>query len=64
MRAKVVVEKSFDETRELSKEWSVGDFEQFFEEEGEYLDRLSKALGDNGHNGEKFVVIYTVTVTK
>ncbi len=64
MKARVEIEKSFDKGKEFSKEWKFGDFQQFFEEEGDYLDKLANILADKGMNGHEFTVTYTVTVTK
>ena len=64
MKAQVVIRKSFDESKQFSKEWQAGDFEQFFKEEGEYLDRLSKAASDRPESGKLFEITYTVTVER
>lgn len=62
MFATVTIDKSFDETRKFSKELEDGDFEEFFQEEGEYLDRLVKIAIEHGHSGDEFTVVYTVNV--
>lgn len=62
MQAKVVIDKSFDDTGEFTKTWENGDFEEFFKEEGEYLDRLSNTTVNHGSEGDGFTVTYTVTV--
>ena len=64
MNAKVVITKSFDESKQFTKEWQAGDFEQFFKEEGEYLDRLSKAASGRPEGGKLFEITYTVTVER
>lgn len=64
MKGKVTIDKSFDETREFMKSLEDGDFEEFFREEGEYLDRLTKIAEERGKNGEGFTVIYTVSVER
>ena len=64
MKATVTIRKSFDDEAEFSKEWERGDFEEFFEEEGAYLDRISSVASQKGKQGEGFTVTYTVTVTK
>ena len=64
MRAKVEIDKSFDESKAFTKEHKAGDFAEFFKEEGEYLDRLVNTLHEHAVNGEGFVVTYTVTVRK
>lgn len=64
MRAKVVIKKTFDDAKEFGKNWEKGDFRNFFEEEGEYLDKLCDTLGDKGKEGDEFTVTYTVTVVK
>ena len=58
----VVIDKSFDENSKFAKTVESGDFEEFFEEEGKYLDRLVKIADEHGKNGDKFTVTYTVTV--
>lgn len=67
MRATVTISKSFDDTTGFSKEWKAGDFEQFFTDEGQYLDKLTTAL--DGLNieemdGDGFTVTFVVTVRK
>lgn len=64
MEAKVMITKSFDEGKDFSKEWKTGDFEKFFQEEGEYLDRLGGILNEKGEQGDEFTVTYTVTLKK
>lgn len=64
MKAQVTINKSFDSSKEFSKAWEDGDFEKFFKDEGEYLDRLGNTLLEQGAKGEGFTVIYTVTLTK
>ena len=64
MKAKVVIRKSFDESKQFTKEWHAGDFEEFFKEEGEYLDRLSGMVEKRPEQGQLFEVTYTVTVEK
>lgn len=63
MKAKVKIQKSFDDGKEFSKEWEKNDFREFFDEEGEYLDRLCDTLHTRGKAGERFTVTYTITVT-
>lgn len=64
MKAVVTIEKTFDDGKKLTKEWESGDFHEFFVEEGDYLDRLSKIVEDKGDEGDSFTVTYSVTVTK
>ena len=66
MKARVTITKSFDEERDFSKEWQKGDFEEFFQEEGVYLDQLSEVAKEKGKDGsgKMFTVTYTVTVEK
>ena len=64
MKAKVEIEKSFDKGKSFSKTWGKGDFKEFFNDEGKYLDNLCDILADKGKDGESFTVTYTVTVTK
>ena len=63
MKAKVAITKSFDEGKEFSKEWAQNDFEEFFIEEGQYLDRLCNTMTEHGKKDESFTMTYTVTVT-
>lgn len=67
MRAIVTISKSFDDSTGFSKEWESGDFEDFFTDEGRYIDTLAEKL--NGLNieemdGDGFTVTYVVTVRK
>ena len=65
LKAVVEVKKSFDvEKTEFSKAHEAGDFREFFEKEGGYLDNLSGAVKELGNTGEGFTVVYTVKVTK
>ena len=64
MKAKVTIDKSFDHSKAFSKTWENGDFEEFFKDEGEYLDRLAKMAEAHGKEGEGFTLVYTVTVKK
>lgn len=64
MKAKVVIEKSFDEGQEFGKAWMPNDFAEFFRDEGEYLDRLCDIMEGKGDEKDSFTVTYTVTVIK
>ena len=64
MKARVEIEKSYDGSKSFKKDWKNGDFEQFFLEEGQYLDRLANITEEHGADGEGFTVTYTVTLTK
>ena len=64
MKATVKIKKTFDDGKEFSKEWDNGDFKEFFNDEGEYLDRLAGVVSDRGEIGEGFTVTYTVILTK
>ena len=64
LKATVLIDKSFDDGKQFSKEWEQGDFEEFFKDEGEYLDRLADVLENNGKVYDEFTVTYTVTVKK
>lgn len=64
MKARVSITKSFDKDAEFTKKWEAGDFEEFFKDEGAYLDRLSKLAADKGEAGDGFTVTYTVEVRK
>lgn len=63
MKALISIDKTFDDGRQLAKEWQDGDFLEFFKEEGEYLDRLCKIAQEQGNPGDSFEVCYTVKVT-
>lgn len=63
IKAKVTIGKSFDHGRAFRKEWSKGDFEEFFQKEGKYCDKLARVAELHGEPGESFTVTYTVTVT-
>lgn len=62
--ARVEIVKSFDDGRKLSKEWSMGDLKKFFDEEGEYLDKLAKVTEEHGKPGNGYAIAYMVIVTK
>ena len=64
MKATVEIGKSFDDGAKFSKEYDVGDFVEFFKEEGAYLDRLTDTVKNRGADGEGFKVTYTVTIVK
>lgn len=64
MKAKITIEKSFDDGLGFSKDWENGDFEEFMQKEGEYLDRLAATTQEHGRTGDSFKVVYTVEVTK
>lgn len=64
MKATVAITKSFDEGKEFSKDWVNGDFEEFFKDEGAYLDKLGGILKSKGTDSDKFTVTYTVTLEK
>ena len=64
LKATVTINKSFDSGSAFSKGWEQGDFEEFFKDEGEYLDRLADVLENNGKVEDEFTVTYTVHVTK
>lgn len=64
MKATVTIEKSFDEGKNFTKQYEFGDFEEFFDDEGMYLDKLAKVTIEKGKNGDGFTITYTVTVIK
>lgn len=64
MKATVEITKTFEDGKMFSKEWTHGDFCEFFTEEGKYLDRLSGIVEMRGKSNEGFTITYTVTVTK
>lgn len=66
MKATVKIEKSFDKgVAEFSKtNTKSGDLRTFFDDEGEYLERLNETLRKHGKTGDSFTVVYTVTITK
>lgn len=59
----VLINKSFDEDiKQFTKELVRGDFEEFFKDEGVYLDRLTGILENSGNANDEFTVTYTVNV--
>ncbi len=65
MKATVSIGKSFGiDNPDFSKEWEDGDFKQFFNDEGEYLDKLCEIVASKGIGGEGFEIVYKVKVTK
>lgn len=63
MKAIIEISKSFDSGVDgYIKDWEIGDFEEFFAEEGECLDRLSDFAKDIVSDG--FTVTYKVTLIK
>lgn len=64
MLAKVEITKSFDSGKKFTKQWNAGDLQKFMEEEGEYLDRLCKAMQTVGKDGDEFEVVYRVSVKR
>lgn len=62
MNARITVEKSFDVGRAYSKEIIPGDLKEFFDEEGQYLERLAEATRKHAKSGEEWSMTYTVTV--
>lgn len=64
MKAQIIITKSFDEPSEFTKSWCNGDFKEFLNDEGDYLDRLAKVLEEKGKDYDSFTVTYTVTLKK
>ena len=64
MKAQITIEKTFDEARAFTKEYENGDFKEFFNDEGEYMDVLADKLNEAGKAGNSFQIIYTITLTK
>lgn len=65
IKATIFAEDSFGKrNRGFEKELETGDFEQFFSQEGEYLDRLATTLAEHGGIGDQFNVQFKVTVVK
>lgn len=65
IKAKIMRKDSFSEhDRSFEKEIELNDFQNFFSEEGEYLDRLSSVLAENGKIGDSFSVDFYVSVEK
>ena len=64
MKATVEISKTFDDGAVFSKEYTDGDFAEFFTEEGAYLDRLTDTVKTRGSDGEGFTVTYTVKIVK
>lgn len=64
MKATVNIKKSFSDETEFSKNYENGDFEEFFNEEGKYLDKLAMVALTKGKDakGELFKITFTVTV--
>lgn len=60
MRVKVRIEKSFDDTKEFSKEYEQGDLQEFFDEEGMYLDDLAEIFKKQASDSALARVVYTV----
>ena len=64
MKATITIDKSFDESKEFSKEWTLGDFKDFMRDEGEYLDKLANLADTRTERGKLFTVTYTVTLER
>lgn len=65
LKATIEMEKSFDgKTIGFGKDYEVGDFKDFFAEEGIYLDTLGKAVKEHAEVGEGFMIIYTVNLVR
>ena len=64
MKATIKIAKSFDDGKQFTKEYNNGDFLEFFNEEGKYLERLATTLDEHGIKGDKFTVTYTVELVK
>lgn len=64
MKARVVIQKTFDDGKEFSKEWEQGDFKEFFSKEGVYLDTLSDILNRRGLAGDEFTITYIAKLVK
>lgn len=63
MKAKITVDKSFDDLCVFKKDIIPGDLKEFFNEEGKYLERLASATRQHGESGDEWSITYTVTVT-
>ena len=64
MKATVSIVRSFSFGNSFSKEWEGGDFKQFFNDEGEYLDLLCEIVASKGIGGDGFEIVYKVKVEK
>ena len=65
IKANISVKDSFGKReRGFEKEIESDDFQKFFSEEGEYLDRLSSVLAEHGKIGDEFSVDFHVSVEK
>ena len=63
-KATIIIEKSFDDSKRFSKNLESGDLEQFFMEEGEYMDKLSDMLESKGSLTDSFELTYKIKVEK
>ena len=63
-KASIIIEKSFDDSKKFSKKLESGDLEQFFKEEGEYMDKLSNILESKGSQNDSFELTYKIKVEK
>lgn len=62
---KLIIMKSFDDDIvDLTKTLEDGDFEEAFQKEGAYLDKLVKVLKEKASSGEGFSASFIVTATK
>ena len=64
MIAQIVIENSFGEAKQFNKEYEVGDFKKFLNDEGEYIDKLAGILKEKGKNKDAFCIVYTVTLSR
>ena len=63
MKAIIEIEKSFDDSSAFEKDVVSGDFEEFFRNEGIYLDRCADIIRQHPeHKNDGFTVTYTVRV--
>lgn len=63
MKCNIDVYKSFDVAQQFERTPEAGDLEEFFSEEGKYLDGLVEIMKEHAHDGESFKVVYTVFVS-
>ena len=65
IKAKVEIIKNFDDNEmEYQKDWKMGDFEEFFRAEGEYMDKLAQIVEEHGKEEQKAILTITIEIKK
>ena len=65
IKAKVEVIKDFDDNEmEYQKDWKMGDFEEFFRAEGEYLDKLAQIVTEHAIENQKCNIQFNIEIKK